>query len=190
MFQRKEEQPLQHGKTMTPKEFEHLVEHSPDTRYEYMHGRVYAMAGGTANHSRLTNQFYRLLEDQLTSGPCHPFSDMYVALAEDSRVLPDVVVTCNVSDYRNNATLIRFPRLIVEVLSTSTERTDRNEKFLAYTKLPSLEEYVLVHQYRKLVEVYRKADGWVTHIYHPGEEIELVSLDIRVSLDELYIVLL
>jgi Uma2 family endonuclease len=190
MFQRKEEPPFQHGRAMTPTEFEHLVEHSPDTRYEYMYGRVYAMAGGTANHSRLINKFYQLLENQLTSGSCHPFSDMYVMLAENSRVLPDVVVTCNASDYRNNATLIRFPRLIVEVLSTSTERIDRNEKFFAYIELPSLEEYVLVHQYRKQVEVYRKIDGWIAHIYQQGEKIHLAILDIDISLDELYTVLL
>ncbi len=78
----------------------------------------------------------------------------------------------------------------VEVLSSSTERIDRNEKFAAYIQLPSLEEYVLVHQYRPLVEVYRRDDNWRQHTYGPGEEIELASLDIYITLDELYEVLL
>jgi Uma2 family endonuclease len=190
MFQLREEYPLRHGEAMNPDEFEQLIERMPDIRYEYMHGRAYAMSGGTANYSRLTGKMFRLLEEQLTSGPCHAFFDMYVVLAEDSRALPDVVVTCDVSDYRGNATLIRSPHLIVEVLSTSTERIDRNEKFIAYTQLPSVEEYVLVHQYRSQVEVYRRIDGWTLHMYGPGEEIELASLDIYISLDELYTALL
>jgi Uma2 family endonuclease len=165
MFQLREEHPSRHGEAMNPDEFEQLVERVPDSCYEYMHGRAYAMSGGTANHSRLTGKMFRLLEEQLTSGPCHAFFDMYVVLAEDSRVLPDVVVTCDMSDYRGNATLIRSPHLIVEVLSTSTERIDRNEKFHAYTQIPSVEEYVLVHQYRSQVEVYRRVDDWVLHMY-------------------------
>jgi Uma2 family endonuclease len=190
MFQLREEHPSRHGEAMTPDEFEQLIEQASDTRYEYLHGRAYAMSGGTANHSRLTGKMFRLLEEQLTSGPCHAFFDMYVVLAEDSRVLPDVVVTCDVSDYRGNATLIRSPHLIVEVLPTSTERTDRNEKLFAYTQLSSVEEYVLVHQYRLQVEVYRRIDDWKQHVYGPGEEIELASLDIYISLDELYTALL
>ena len=192
MFQRQKEQqfPPHHGEQMTPVEFAALVEHSSEMRYEYMHGRAYAMSDGTANHSRLAGKMYRLLEEQLTSGPCHTFFDMYVFLAADSRALPDVVVTCDVSDYRDNATLIYAPHLIVEVLSTSTERTDRNEKFLAYTQLPSLQEYVLVHQRRPEVEVYRRVDDWMAHIYRAQDTIELSSLDICISVDELYKALL
>src|SRR6266571_3092401 len=110
MFQRKEELPDKHGEAMTSLEFERLVKHSPHIRYEYMHGRAYAMAGGTANHSRLTNRAYRLLDDKLTGKSCYPFSDMYVRLTSDSRVLPDVVVTCAASDYQGTSTLIRSPR--------------------------------------------------------------------------------
>lgn len=190
MFQRKEVQPSQHGMAMSVPEFASLAENSPDVRYEYMHGRAYAMAGGTANHSRLTNRFYGLLEEQLASGPCHPFSDMHVSISEDMYMLPDVVVTCDVADYRDNSTLICSPHLVVEVLSTSTERIDRNEKFFAYTHHPTIEEYVLIHQYRLQVEVYRQIDDWMQHVYRPGDEIELASLDIFIPLDELYSVLL
>jgi Uma2 family endonuclease len=190
MFQNTNEQPPRHGEAMTPQEFEQLVERSQDIRYEYVRGRAYAMSGETANHSHLSHQFYRLLEDQLTGGPCHPFSGKHALLIANARAFPDIVVTCDVSGNSKDAALILSPHLVVEVLSTSSERIDRNEKFIAYTNTPSIEEYVLVHQHRPQVEVYRRADEWVPHIYKPGEEIELVCLDIRFSLDELYKVLL
>ena len=190
MFQNTESQPPRHGEAMTPQEFGQLVERSPDVRYEYIRGRAYAMPGATANHSHLTRKMLSLLEDQLTDGPCHPFSDMYALLIADARALPDIVVTCDVSGNDDSAALVLSPNLIVEVLSTSTERIDRNEKFIAYTNTPSMEEYVLVHQHQPQVEVYRRVDEWVPHIYKPGEEIELACLDIRIPLDELYTVLL
>ncbi|WP_165423659.1 Uma2 family endonuclease [Ktedonosporobacter rubrisoli] len=188
MFQGDQEQelPPHHGEQMSVEAFEELAKQATAVRYEYINGRAYAMSGGTANHSRLTGKMYRLLEEQLASGPCHAFFDMYVLIAQERSVLPDVVVTCDVADYRNNATLIRSPHLIVEALSPATERIDRTEKFEAYKSLPSLQEYVLIHQKQYKVEAYRKVNGWQPQYYGPGEEIELMSLDLTVSLDELY----
>lgn len=175
------------GEEMSLDAFEQLVQQTSECRYEYVAGRAYAMAGGTATHNRLTFAMARLIDEHFRSGPCRVFlADMYVALADDHRVLPDVVVTCDVADYRNNATLIRSPHLIVEVLSPATERIDRLEKFEAYKALSSVKEYVLVSQKQQLVEVYRRIDGWLPHMYRPGEIIELMSLDITVSVDELY----
>src|SRR6266700_3278641 len=117
MYQRKEE--LQqnfsyYGKAISLQEFEALIEDSPDTRYEYIHGRVYAMAGGTAEHNRLMFSMAKLIDLYLTSGPCRVFlADMYVLVGEQDRVLPDVVVTCDISDYRNKSKLIRSPHLVV-----------------------------------------------------------------------------
>lgn len=187
---RKDDQ-AHHGERMSEAEFARLVESEPNIKYEYIDGRAYAMAGASPNHNRLSGKLYRILEDHLTSGPCHAFiGEVYVQTEEMNRVLPDVVVTCDVADYRDDNRVLRSPHLIVEVLSPSTERIDRTEKFFAYTRLPSLQEYLLVHQKRKEVEIYRKIDGWVQHTYGPGEEVELTSLDITFSIDELYRVLL
>jgi Uma2 family endonuclease len=189
MFQRKEESHLflpHDGEVMSIHEFEDLIEQRPDVRYEYRQGRAWAMAGGSANHSRLIGKCYRLLEEQLTSGPCHAFFEMYVHINNDYRLLPDVVVTCNLADYRDDSTLIYSPHIIVEVLSPSTERKDRGEKFEAYRQLASLQEYVLIQQKKAVGEVYRKAADWRPHLFGSGDEIELASLDIFFSLDELY----
>jgi len=188
MYQYKEysQNNAHHGELMSIEIFEELAKDSIDIRYEYINGRAYAMSGGTANHSRLTGKMYRLIEEQLASGPCHAFFDMYVAIFNDRRLLPDVVITCDLADYRNNAKLIRSPHIVVEVLSPATERIDRTEKFEAYKSLSSVQEYVLVNQKVQQVEVYRRVDDWIAHIYGPGEEIELMSLDLYISLDELY----
>jgi Uma2 family endonuclease len=73
------------------------------------------------------------------------------------------------------------PRLVFEVLSQSTEHVDRGRKWDDYRKCPSLQEYVLVGTRYQRVEVYRRtADGWgLFHIYGPGDEVELTSIDMH-----------
>ena len=71
---------------------------------------------------------------------------------------PDIVVTCDKRD--NDKRFVRHPKLIIEVLSESTERVDKREKFFAYTSIASLEEYVLVSQTAKEVTVFRRANHW------------------------------
>jgi Uma2 family endonuclease len=77
------------------------------------------------------------------------------------------------------------PCLIVEALSDSTERIDRREKLLAYQTLPSLQEYVLVAQNARRVEVYRRANDWKTECFDSGE-IRLDCLESSVSVDAIY----
>jgi Uma2 family endonuclease len=190
MFQRKAEPySFLQGQPMHLSQFEELIENYHDVRYEYLQGRAYAMAGGSANHSRLAGKCYRLLEEQLTSGPRHAFFDMYVHINNENRLLPDVVVTCDLSDYRDNATLIHSPHLVIEILSPSTERIDRSTKFNAYRRLHTVQEYVLIHQKQVMVEVYRKVADWQPVIFRAGDEVELASLDIFFLVDELYVAL-
>jgi Uma2 family endonuclease len=94
-----------------------------------------------------------------------------------------VVVTC--ARQENQDLLCKEPKLIVEVLSNSTSRKDRHIKRLAYQQIDSLEEYVLVSQEVKHVEVYRRADDWRASIHTDGA-VELRSVDFLLSLDELY----
>jgi Uma2 family endonuclease len=71
---------------------------------------------------------------------------------------PDLVVTCDPRD--TDPRFIRHPKLIIEVMSPSTERVDKREKFFAYTTIESLEEYVLVAQAPPEITLYRKSEGW------------------------------
>ena len=81
------------------------------------------------------------------------------------------------------------PTAIVEILSDSTEDSDRTEKFAAYRRLKSLREYVLVSQRERRVEVYRRRDGrrWQLEEFGPGERLALESIAIELAIDEVYV---
>ena len=78
------------------------------------------------------------------------------------------------------------PTVLFEVLSESTEDYDRGEKFENYKSIPSLEEYVLVHQRERRIEVFSRRDGWKLQAADAGQTIDIPAIDIRLSVDELY----
>src|SRR5215210_9413337 len=120
-------------------------ERDSEVRHEYVAGQAYAMAGASARHNRIALNIAGRLNDLLADGECEAFmSDMKVRVAPDLFYYPDVVVAC---DPAGGDPYVRAePRLVVEVLSPSTERTDRREKLAAYQSCPSLQEYALVSQ--------------------------------------------
>src|SRR5262249_32709686 len=129
------------------------------------------------------------------SGPCFVRgSDMqvFIGLTPDAKepyVYPDVTVSCDVADRRRGNTLIRSPRLIVEVLSPSTEKLDRGKKLEAYKAYPTIHEIVLINQFVQSVEVYRRGEDettWSYSFYGPGSTVELTSVDVYLSMDEIY----
>jgi Uma2 family endonuclease len=133
-----------------------------DVRHEYLGGLVYAMAGETRAHNQIAGNLYLTLRQNLRGGPCRLYmSDIRVnlSLREDAYYYyPDLVVTCDPRD--TDPRFVRYPKLIIEVMSPSTERVDKREKFFAYTTMESLEEYVLVAQAAPEISVFRKSDGW------------------------------
>jgi len=145
-----------------------------DVRHEYLDGAVYAMAGGTQIHNRISLNIAGALDGLLDGSPCRPFlGDVKVrvkTLSSESYYYPDVVVTCDAED--TNPLFLEKPTTIFEVLSDSTERIDRNEKFLAYTSIPSVQEYVLVRQDRKEVTVARRSNDWRPEIL-AGDDFQL-----------------
>lgn len=95
-----------------------------------------------------------------------------------------MVVTC--APIADDAVYVTEPRLIVEVLSESTAARDRLEKWIAYRGLDGLQEYVLVSQETPGVDVYRRAaDGWRESHFTPDEDLELVSMDLRIALSDI-----
>jgi Uma2 family endonuclease len=79
------------------------------------------------------------------------------------------------------------PTVIVEVLADSMADSDRGDKFAAYHRLRSLREYVLVSQHERRIDVYRRHEkGWHLDDFGPGERLELVSIDVGLSVDEVY----
>jgi len=166
------------------------LEGSSDVKHEYLRGQAWAMAGGSIEHGRLQANVVGELRSALQGKPCVVLtSDVKVRIDETDRTTyPDASVVCGpraVSPDDRNA--ITNPMVIVEVLSESTERDDRGEKFAHYRHLPSLEEYVLVSQDVQRIEVFRReGEGWMFVEAGPGQSLELRSIGASLSVDAVY----
>jgi Uma2 family endonuclease len=163
----------------------------PDAKYEYHASSVRLMSGGSGEHATIAGNIYIGLRLQFRSGPCTVYnSDMRVQVAEDTYYFPDVTVTCNVDDRRRGIKAVHSPRLVVEVLSPSTEKVDRTEKLLTYQACPTIAEVALVSQFAPYVEIWRRdehdATTWQYAHYSTDAEVEFASLDVRLSMTDIY----
>ena len=140
------------------------AEQSGDVKHEWFNGSVYAMSRGTPEHARLSARIVWLIRGALPAD-CEVYSGdlmLYIAEAKLS-TYADASVVCGeletITVKRHGKSLgegVTNPMVIVEVLSDSTERYDREEKFNYYRTLPSLKEYVLVSQDERVIEVFRR----------------------------------
>ena len=182
---------LEHRHFITSEEYLEIDRASQDMKYEYIDGHMYAMSGGTINHGQIAYNMANLVHTHLTSKACRFFqSDVRFQVAEGKYLHPDISVSCNPEDWQQgDADTIRFPCLVVEVLSPSTEVRDRRVKWKFYQACPSIQEYVLVNTQCQLVEVFRRqADGntWLYQQFRPGQEVSLVSVGLKFPLAALY----
>jgi Uma2 family endonuclease len=181
----------QTGDCMTIQAYFRLDYTVPNKKYEYQDGMVRLMAGGSKEHDDIAFNTRLALKQQFQSGPCSvQGSDMRVQIAENAYFYPDVTVTCDVADRRRGTKVIQSPRIVVEVLSPSTERVDRTEKLRAYQQCSTIQEIVLIDQFTPHVEVYRR-DGeieteWSCSVYEEGEEVALQSVDVFIPMGEIY----
>jgi len=159
-------------------------------KHEYLRGDVWAMAGGTPEHGRLAMSVGAALRDALKGKPCVVYSsDVRIRIqATDRSTYPDLSVVCGKEQRASDDDeAIINPVVIVEVLSPTTERSDRGEKFAHYQRLPSLQEYVLVSQDTARIEVFhRQGEAWLLTIHQAGATVDLTALGVRFQVDEVY----
>ncbi len=162
-------------------------------RHEYVSGQLYAMAGGTKNHNRIALDLAGVLNHKLNRSGCEAFvSDVKVYVHPEVYYYPDVIVTCEelAEDEDEDDYIAENPVLLVEVLSKTTQRTDRFEKLREYQFLPSLREYLLIEQTHYQVEVYRHTaagEAWQKEVYTtPEQEVLLASVKTSFTLAEIY----
>ena len=179
---------IENRRTMTVEEYFQLEANDPETGYEYIDGYVYAMAGGTANHDTIKSNIQRMLWNLLRGSKCRVYSsDMKVYISETRYFHPDVIVTCDPRD-RGKVQAIQSPRLVVEVLSPTTELTDRTWKLKNYRAHPTIEEYVLADSQSFKIEIYHKENNkWIYEAFDNTDDSTLHSLDIHFSLADAYI---
>lgn len=160
-------------------------------KHEYHLGEIFAMAGGSLRHNYLAGRVLVLLSTVLQGKPCHAFpSDQKVSVERGQRyVYPDVVVVCGGIRVEPGTTdVLDNPMVVVEVLSSSTEKFDRGDKWAAYQRLESLKDYLLVSQSIAQIEHFqRQSDGaWRYQLVEVGGSIEL-SNGARLSVAEFYV---
>lgn len=165
------------------------MEASSEEKHEYVDGMIHAMTGVTPEHSRLALSFGRLLGNALQGRPCAVFtSDARIRILATGRsTYPDLSVVCTRIEHAlDDPHSITNPVVLVEVLSPSTESADRGDKWRHYQRLPSLQEYVLVGQEVRRVEVFRReGDFWTYRAVEDGA-VTLESLGVSLVLDEIY----
>ncbi len=178
---------IEHSQIMTVEEYFQLEESDPGTRYEYVDGHVYAMAGGTANHDTIKSNMQRILWSLLRGSTYRVYSsDMKVFISETRYFHPDVTVSCDSRD-RGTVQAIQSPRLVVEVLSPSTELIDRTWKLQNYRTHPTIEEYMLIDSKSFKIEIYHKEKNkWIYDAFEKNDEITLNSLGVHFPLLDAY----
>ncbi|WP_437566742.1 Uma2 family endonuclease [Sorangium sp. So ce542] len=175
---------------LSPEEYLEL-ERASEVRHEYAGGEIFAMSGGTFEHSAVAANIGRLLGNALGDGRCIALSsDMRIKIpSADRYVYPDGSVVCGRPEFEDERrdTLLN-PVLVVEVLSDSSEAYDRGDKFAHYQTVASIREVVLASQKAPRIEVFaRQADGsWVLRVYGPGDRAALSSVGCDIAVDEAY----
>jgi Uma2 family endonuclease len=167
------------------------LEAKSETKHEFVNGEIYAMAGGTIEHSRLSANVIGELRSALAGRPC-------VVLTSDARVrvletglgtYPDATVVCGrIERDPEDANTVVNPVVIVEVLSDSTESFDKNEKLAHYRQIASLRDYLLVSQHERRIEHYRrnKDRTWTLQDAREEDSVRLESIGCTISVAAVY----
>ncbi|MGZ3618289.1 MAG: Uma2 family endonuclease [Ktedonobacteraceae bacterium] len=165
-----------------------LLVTNSDRHYEYYDGDVSLLAGGSSNHAAIALNFGVALDQALgDDAVCRPYvSDKLVRVNSTKIVIPDVVVSCDLADH-GESQIINSPFLVVEVLSKSTEMTDRFVKLALYQAKESIQEIIFISQIIQRVEIFSRSDtGWLYQQYGAGQNFHLHSLDIQIEIRQLY----
>ena len=157
---------------------------------EFIAGRIYAMSGGSPNHSFIAGNIGGEMRRLLRGQPCRVSnSDLRVGIMPlDVETYPDVTIVCgelHINPFDKNSVI--NPSVIFEVLSPSTERYDRGEKWARYRRLDSLQEYVLVSQDKPSLEHYvRQEDNTWVFKFAEGLDAAVTILGVSLLLAEVY----
>ena len=169
---------------ISSKDYLDIERHSP-IRHEYRLGLVSVMVGATDNHDRLALNLLSLINQHLDDSDCRFHSgNVKISYQDDFYYYPDAFVICDPRN-RNDRSIKRFPKLIVEILSPSTEAFDLSEKFEDYKELESIEEYVLIPQEHCSVECHRRSSqtnrGKPT-VFEENDMVSLTSTNLEFSI--------
>lgn len=178
----------------TYEQFLEINDAAKNVRYEYHHGKIFAMAGGSFRHNMIKDNINEHIRSRLR-GKCYSMtSDMQLRISEHAAFYPDVIVICAKPQfYKHRGTLrddiVSNATIIFEVLSESTKNFDKGDKADEYRSLPDLKEHFLVDQERAhVIHYYRKGNIWNYKTYDRLDTvITLKSVDCELNMREIYL---
>ena len=165
------------------------MEENSTIRHEYVDGYIHAMAGGTRAHNEITLNIGAELHREVKHTPCKIYmNDVKLKIAHNnSYYYPDLMLGCSRNEDDNLS--LSNPCLLIEVLSKSTELTDRREKLIAYQSISSLREYCLVSQDKYRLERYHRlseSELWHLTVYEKGDDVQFSCLEFKLSMEDIY----
>lgn len=161
-----------------------------DRKHEFLNGSVYAMAGGTQRHCAIAVNIVSRLHAQMRGKQCRPYnSDLLLRVRNGSDLrfyYPDATIHCG--PVKDDARVIDDPKVIFEVLSESTARTDTGEKRMAYLTIATLEAYVLVDSTQCAVTVWRRqGETWSHEVFaRPEDRLSFINDEYQLLVGEIY----
>ncbi|MEY3219848.1 MAG: hypothetical protein RIT27_1205 [Pseudomonadota bacterium] len=165
-------------------------EETSEEKHEFFRGEIFAIAGGTFNHSVISLNITATLKNKLRGKPCRPTnSDMKIETPAGLITYPDAAVVCGKPELTSNQCALLNPVVIIEVLSPSTRRYDQSDKFLLYRSIETFKEYLLIDSEKIHVQSFRKIEKneWIFHEYFDlKDEIYIVSIQEHFSLIDIY----
>jgi len=163
-------------------------ENEQPEKHEFHRGEVFAMVGARRAHAEVVMNLGGYLRAALRGSPCSAYAESSkVQVGEDTVLYPDVFITCDKAD-RGSEMIFRAPKVVVEVLSPTTQRYDRSEKFALYRRISSLREYILVDPDTRRVEAFRinELGQWVLHDMSDGAVFEVAALDLQMPMADVF----
>ncbi len=147
------------------------------------------MSGTTKVHNRIVRNLAYALDEHFLPRGCEVWHEQIKveAKAGERYYYPDLVVSCSERD-RDSSLMIQDPVLIIEVLSEGSQKIDIYEKQAYYTKIPTLQVYIVVSQKEYLLHVYeRHANGWSYQVV-PGkdQQLHLEFFDLQIPVEVIY----
>ncbi len=167
-------------------------EEKAERKSEFFDGEMFMMAGASREHNILTRNLTFELHLRLRESSCQVFvADLRVKVDRTGLyTYPDLLIVCGTPEYApENRNTLTNPKVVIEILSDSTERYDRTTKFRHYKQLPSVQEYVLVSQDEPLIERYtRQSDGtWAqTDFVGLDVQMKLATVEVSVPMADVY----
>jgi Uma2 family endonuclease len=156
-------------------------------RYEYDRGVIRAMTGGTQAHDRVRGAIFAQLHLQLRGKPCRVHLDVRVSCPNGSVRYPDVAVDCG--PFVPKALDLAAPRLVVEVLSPSTQATDYIQKTEDYGSVSSIDTYWIASADEPRIDIIERVDGrlkLVGTVEGAEAKVEASALGVSLTLADIY----